>query len=89
MDTNLIYGTMTENQCKVCKNIIGEDKKLLNLTPNLTMHPAAQGRILDNNSTPIFCHFEAAPVVDIFKKSSVDGSENDDRPKNNKFPGSN
>jgi len=51
------------------------------------MHPAAQSRILDNNSTPSFHCFEAAPVVDMAEKRSVDGSENDDRTaKTTNFP---
>ena len=79
MDPNSIFGTMTKNPCKLHKKNMGEDKNLLNLTPNLTMHPEAQSRILNNNSTPSFHRFEAAPAVEMAKNSSVDGSENDDR----------
>jgi len=43
------------------------------------MHPAAQSRILDNNSTPSFHCLEAAPVVEMAKNSSINGSENDNR----------
>ena len=87
MDTNSIFSTMTKNQCKLHNKIIGEDKNLLNLTPNLTMHPAAQSRKLNNISTPSFHHFEAAPGVDMAKNSSVDGSENDNRiAKTTNFP---
>jgi len=70
---------MTKNGCKVHKNNIGEDKNLLNLTPNLTMHPAAQSRILNNSSTPLCHHFEAAPAVKMAKNSHDDGSENGNR----------
>ena len=86
MDPNSIFSTMTENRCKLHKQIIGEDKNLLNLTPNLTMHPAAQSRILDNNSTPSFRCFEAASAVGMAKNSSVDGSENDDGTAKTNFP---
>ena len=77
MDPNLIFGTMTENRCKLHQKIIGEDKNLLNVTPNLTMHPAAQSGILDNNSTPSIHRFEAATAVEMAKNSHVGGSEND------------
>jgi len=50
------------------------------------MHPATQSGILDNNSTPAFHRFEAAPTVDIAKNSSIDSSENDDRTAKTNFP---
>ena len=61
---------MNENQCKLHTKFIGEDRNLLNLTPSLTMHTAAQSGILNNNSTPSFHHFEVAPAVGMAKNSS-------------------
>jgi len=77
MDPNSIFGTMTGNRCKVHQKFTGEDKNLLNLTPNLTMHPAAQSGILNNNSTTSIHCFEAAPAVEMAKNSRIGGSEND------------
>ena len=41
------------------------------------MHPAAQSRILDKNSTPSIHCFEAAPAVEMAENPCIGGSEND------------
>ena len=54
------------------------------------MHPAAQSRILDKNSTPSIHCFEAAPAVEMAKNSHIGGSENDNSTtKTTNFTGSN